>query len=286
VGVVGKKTNNHSRLAVLAILAFSVLLAQCDRDKPEPVARKPGAAESTLTTVPVIVTPTPLTRTELLAALARAASVYASGEAVEGTDPLAGRPFAIRIPFGCGGPQPNGAEEANDGLAGWSWGPERKTIQLTLMPGDWLNTALISSASDGSDWEAVEGFWIPQPWLATEARSSVRADALQSGEAAPSPQTVGLAAVFKADESRVGRRNGRAYAFTVRADGETPPAAPVVGYRAVVEGRMVAFRGGRSIRCRASRPDQRPVCIAAIKLDRVAFTTARSGEALSEWRPG
>lgn len=272
------------RVAVLSTVAAALFLAQCDRSAPEPVDAEPVAADPEPT--PTISVPTTLTRAALLAATSRAAAAYAAGERMEGEDSLVGRRFALRVPFGCNGPQPTAAESAGDGLARWSWGPESQTIQLTLTPGDWLNTALISGAADGSDWEAVEGFWIPRPWLTAGDCSTVRADPLQSGDGAPSPQTVGLAAVFTKEDSRVGRRNGRAYAFTIRPTGDTPLAAPVGGYRLVLEGRLASFPDGRAIRCRASSPDQRPVCIAAIRLDRVAFTNADSSVLLSEWRPG
>lgn len=272
------------RVAVLSTVAAALFLAQCDRNAPEPVDAEPVAADPEPT--PIISVPTTLTRAALLAATSRAAAAYAAGERMEGEDSLVGRRFALRVPFGCNGPQPTAAESAGDGLARWSWGPESQTIQLTLTPGDWLNTALISGAADGSDWEAVEGFWIPRPWLTAGDCSTVRADPLQSGDGAPSPQTVGLAAVFTKEDSRVGRRNGRAYAFTIRPTGDTPLAAPVGGYRLVLEGRLASFPDGRAIRCRASSPDQRPVCIAAIRLDRVAFTNADSSVLLSEWRAG
>lgn len=271
------------RVAVLSTVAAALFLAQCDRNAPEPVDAEPVAADPEPT--PIVSVPTTLTRAALLAATSRAAAAYAAGDRMEGEDPLVGRRFALRVPFGCNGPQPTAAESAGDGLARWSWGPESQTIQLTLTPGDWLNTALISGAA-GSDWEAVEGFWIPRPWLTAGDCSTVRADPLQSGDGAPSPQTVGLAAVFTKEDSRVGRRNGRAYAFTIRPTGDTPLAAPVGGYRLVLEGRLSSFPDGRAIRCRASSPDQRPVCIAAIRLDRVAFTNADSSILLSEWRAG
>lgn len=280
--MLGNMTNFPRLAPVLATVAASLLLTQCDRT-PKPIEAEPVTAPAP---APVIAPPAAMTRADLLGAVSRAASAYAAGDEIAGADPLVGRPFSIRIPFGCTGPQPVATDSPGDGLAHWSWGPERKTIQLSLTPGDWLNTALISSTAGGSDWEAVEGFWIPQPWLGVETCSKVRADPLQSGLGRPSSQTVGLAAVFKADESRVGRRNGRAYTFTIRAAGDTPLTAPPQGYRAVVEGRLAAFPGGQAIRCRASSPDQRPVCIAAIQLDRVAFTEAGSGTVLSEWRPG
>lgn len=282
--MLGDFRNFPRRVAVLSGVAAALFLAQCDRDRPEPIDAEPVAVDPA--PAPTIATPATLTRADLLTATSRAAAAYAAGERVEGADPLVGRRFALRVPFGCNGPQPTAAEAAGDGLARWSWGPENKTIQLSLTPGDWLNTALISGVADRSDWEAVEGFWIPRPWLTAGDCSTVRADPLQSGDSAPSPQTVGLAAVFTADDSRVGRRNGRAYAFTIRPTGDTPLAAPVGGYRVVLEGRLASFPDGRAIRCRASSPDQRPVCIAAIRLDRVAFTNADSSVLLSEWRPG
>ena len=122
-----------------------------------------------------------------------------------------------------------------------------------------------------------------RPWL--------RADGCPSAQNPPpvgspvSPQTVGLVAVFTEDDSRMGRRNGRAYEFTVRGEGERPPVAPPGGYRMVLEGRMAAFADGLAIRCRADGPDQRPVCIGAVRLDRVAFEDAQ-GAVLSEWRGG
>lgn len=275
--------NAPRRVAVLSTVAAALFLAQCDRDAPAPIDAEPVAADPA--PKPVIAAPTTLNRADLLAAASTAASAYAAGERLEGSDPLVGRRFSIRVPFGCNGPQPTAAEAAGDGLARWSWGPENETIQLSLTPGDWLNSALITGAAGGSDWEAVEGFWVPRPWLTAEDCSTVRADPLQSGDGSPSPQTVGLAAVFTEDDSRVGRRNGKAYAFTIRPTGETSLTAPSGGYRLVLEGRLASFPDGRAIRCRASNPDQRPVCIAAMKLDRVAFTSADGGVLLSEWRP-
>jgi len=282
----GSFCNARRRVAVLSTIVTALFLAQCDRDRPEAVDAEPVVADAGRTAAPEVVVSTTMTRAGLLAAMSRAATVYAAGERMEGVDALIGRRFSIRVPFGCNGPQPTAAEAAGDGLARWSWGPENRTIQLSLTPGDWLNAALIAGAAGESEWEAVEGFWIPRPWLTSGDCSSVRSDPLQSGDGSPSPQTVGLAAVFGADDSRVGRRDGKAYAFTIRPTGDTPLTVPVGGYRVLLEGRLAGFPDGRAIRCRASNPDQRPVCIAAIRLDRVAFTNADGSVLLSEWRPG
>lgn len=282
--MLGNLSTVPRRVAVLSTIAASLFLTQCDRDRPQPIDAEPITVNPA--SQPPVAAPTVLGRAGLLTAMSRAASAYAAGERPEGSDPLVGRPFALRVPFGCNGPQPTAAEAPGDGLAHWSWGPENQTIQLSLTPGDWLNTALISDAADGSDWEAVEGFWVARPWLAAEDCSAVRADPLQSGDATPSPQTVGLAAVFAADDSRAGRRNGRAYAFTLRPTGDASLVAPIGGYRVLLEGRLAGFPDGRAIRCLSSNPDQRPVCIVAIRLDQVAFTNADSSVLLSEWRPG
>lgn len=144
---------------------------------------------------------------------------------------------------------------------------------------------MLAEAGASENWEAVEGFWIPRPWLATEACPAVRTDPLQTAALSASPQTVGLAAVFETGGSRIGRRNGRAYEFSIRAKRGTPLAPPEAGFRMLLEGRVTSFPSGRAIECRAPGPDQRPICIVAVQLDRVAFEDA-SRAVLSEWRPG
>ena len=66
---------------------------------------------------------------------------------------------------------------------------------------------------------------------------------------------------------------------------DQPPPPHQGGYRLMVEGRFTAFPDGRAIRCRASSVDQRPICIAAVQLDRVAFEDT-DGSVLSDWRTG
>ena len=262
---------------------LSLALAGCEQSAPEPqpnndqvAAPAAIAPESQPTAKPI------LSRGDLVNAISRAASDYAGGEEREGADPLVGRVFSVGIAFGCSGPF---AAAPAPGLPGWSWGPERATIELQLTPGEWAGSAQISGSADAPDWEAVEGFWIPRPWLASESCPQVRADPLAAGNSSDSPQSVGLAAVFEAGGSRVGRRNGRAYTHTVRAEGDAPLTPPAQGFRLVLEGRTNSFPDGRAIRCRANGPDQRPVCIVATILDRVAFEDAE-GALLTEWRPG
>lgn len=269
-----------------SVLLLGPVLAGCQREEPEPAPQPvPSQPQTQIQTPVVSVAPAPtLDRAGLLQAMDVAASAYAAGRDPGGAD-LVGRRFSVRQVFGCTKPTPPpvGDAASGDGLARWSWGDRRRTLKLTLAPGDWTDSALIAGGADS--WEAVEGFWVTRPWLRTEGCPGAQGDPLASGPVAPSPQTVGLAAVFEQGGPRTGRRNGRAYEFVVRGEGDQPPAAPTAGYRLVLEGRMAAFPDGRAIRCGAASPDQRPVCIGAAQLDRVAFED-EGGKLLSEWRGG
>lgn len=272
----------RSRAATLrfsvAALAVSFLVTACQRDPPPAAA---PIAEPAPTPAPVA-PPPPLGRADVLQAIDAAASAYAAGQAPEG-EALVGRRFSVRQAFGCSGADaPAPADVAADGLARWSWSLDRRSIDIRLTPSDWTASALVAGG-DGN-WEAAEGIWLTRPWLRTESCPGSKLDPL-SGPGVASPQSMGLVAVFERGGSRVGRRNGRAYAFTVRGEGDKLPPLPIGGYRLVLEGRFVAFADGRAVRCRADDVDQRPVCIAAVQLDRVAFEAA-DGEVLSEWRVG
>ncbi|MBF0666187.1 MAG: hypothetical protein IR159_11730 [Brevundimonas sp.] len=270
------------RLPVAVAAAVGLLTAACQRDAEPPTAPPQPAQPAARTPEPVL-RDAALDRRGLLAAVDQAAAAYAAGAAASGQDPLAGRQFDVRLAFGCEGAEAPPADGAGDGLARWSWGPERESIRLSLTPGDWSRSALITGSGQ-AQWEAVEGFWVARPWMTAEGCPSLRPDPLASGPVAPSPQTVGLAAVFETGGSRLGRRNGRAYSHAIRQAGDAPLIALDAGYRVRLQGRVAAFPDGQAIHCRANNPNQRPVCVAAVQLDRVAFETP-TGETLSEWRP-
>ncbi len=282
--MIGERTDaTRPKRAVVVVAALAgLMLVQCKPGaEPAPEPETPGPT----VTIPAPPTPVPaLTRAELIAASQTAADRYASGAQVEGTDPLVGRTFAVRIPFACGPLSQGGGTAAQpDGLARATWGPERRTIQLSLTPGDWTQSALMAEPNAAARWEQVEGFWVTRPWLTGENCPALTADPLQGAPPAATVQTLGVAAVFEEDASRIGRRNGRAYAHTVRGEGDQPVQRPAQGYRLLLEGRVVGFpTSGRAFRCRASGPDQRPVCVIAVQLDRVAVTQA-DGAVMSEW---
>lgn len=270
-----------ARLVVGAVAGLS--LSACERaSKPSAPEPPPAPKVEAPATLPL---PDPtVDRAGLLQALAAAGSAYAAGRADDGPA-LAGRRFVIRQAFGCAGPAPRDGPP-QPGVAVWSWGAKNQTIELSLQPADWKDWGPSDPAA--AAWEAVEGFWLTRPWLLTEDCPAAPAAGVMPGPIEPMPAvsrpTAGLAAVFERGGSRVGRRDGKAFTYTVRSD-DGPLAAPTSGYRIVLEGRFTAFPEGRAIKCRAANPDERPTCIAAATIDRIAFETA-DGRPVTEWRIG
>ena len=273
----------------VSLAAAALLLAQCDRPDQataptdHPVETFAPPAEP----VPAPAPPKPraaLTRSDILGASAAAASAYASGQPSTGEN-LVGRSFSVRIAFGCAGPAVDTEGKAADGLARWTWSRDGRAARLSMTPADWTGSPLLAAAGTELPWEAVEGFWTPRPWMMSEDCPRTEAEPSSAGGTEVSPQTVALAAVYEKGGSRIGRRSGRAYAFTRRFEAGQTPLAPEGGYRLRLEGRLVAFPGGRAVRCQADNPDQRPTCVVAVALDRVAFEDVAGG-LLSEWRPG
>ncbi len=284
--------------AGLALIAAAAGLVQCDRQRGDsPVADTPSPT-------PRPTSQTALNRAELVAALAQAGSVFATGSAAAGPM-ITGRTFEVRLPFGCGGPDVS--EPGTAGLARWAWSPDRASIRLALTPADLTRSPLVIPAGQTPTWDRVDGYWIARPWLAGDScpRSAPPAPAFSAAAPAgnagpaegapvidirpltlpPSPQTAGLAVIQGAETSRLGRRPGEAYSFVVRGSGDQPVRSPADGYRLVLSGRIGVFPDGRAIRCTSDSPDRRPVCLAAVELDSVAFEDA-AGNRLSEWRPG
>lgn len=267
-----------------AVLGLSGLaLATCGSPEDQPVPQETPAPRSEFP-APVLPQP-PLNRAALLMAIDAARSAYAAGRPQTDGE-LAGRRFAIRQAFGCGGPSMGAGETVANrppGVAGWTWARDQRSIEISLVPADWTGTQELSAGE--AAWEAMEGYWLSRPWLREDGCPSIPTGAAsQVGPAGgAAAHTSGLAAVFEEGSSRVGRRDGRAFNLILR--GDPSPAPPVDGYRMVIEGRLTAFPDGRAIRCRSAHIDQAPVCVAAAEVDRVAFEDA-DGELLKEWRVG
>ncbi|WGM40332.1 hypothetical protein [Caulobacter sp. NIBR1757] len=220
----------------------------------------------------------PLTRQDLIEGATLEAAAYSAGSgSPKALAEIKGRPFALRIPFGCEGPQvsPGPAQ------AFVEQDPAGKVTKLVARPGNWSALPMLQNFPSGAKPEAVEGFWLARPWSTSEAcppRRDVGAPATPTPTAT---QTLGLARLFEPGGSRLLRRDGRPYEFVRKTAVDQPPLA--VSYRLVLEGRIATFPDGRTIRCAAESPDHRPICLYAVTFDRIAFETA-DGQSLAEWR--
>ncbi|MBU1376244.1 MAG: hypothetical protein KKE02_16570 [Alphaproteobacteria bacterium] len=260
---------------VIAALAFG------GGRKPEaplaPTANAPPAAPTPVVAAPV----PPAARADLLDAARLAADAYARGDnaAPAAKSPLAGRTFALRLPFGCEGPQLGyGVAQAF-----YELDPEARTVRLIANPGAWTALPLFQEAPDAKTIEAAEGFWIPRPWSHAEGCPPERSLAVPAAPTPAASPTLGLAQLFLAEDSRVARRSARGYEKTLKL-AQDAPLRPTRGYRLVLEGRFGTFPNGRTARCWSESADHRPVCVYAVTFDRVAFEAGDDGRLLAEWR--
>ena len=76
---------------------------------------------------------------------------------------LDGRRFAVRLRFGCGGP----AGEASSDALRWRVKSD-ESLEITATPDLSLDAPELAGAVTQTV-EAVEGFWIPRPWLLSDA---------------------------------------------------------------------------------------------------------------------
>lgn len=258
---------------ILVLLALLLVLRGREEPAPPPPLEPPAPVPAAEPKQPPAANG-PLGRGELIeAANAQAAAVAAGDQAFTGATALKGRAFVVRLPFGC------------DGVAGAGQlvverDPTGRPGKLISRPANWTSLPMIVGAGTPAP-ERVEGFWLPRPWSFAETCPPVGNEDLPATPTPAATQTLGLAQLFEADGSRVQRRQGRAYEFTLKPATDKP--APPNGYRLVLEGRIAAFPDGRPLRCRAESPDHRPVCLYAVTLDRVAYETA-GGDLLTEWR--
>ncbi|HEY0648088.1 hypothetical protein [Phenylobacterium sp.] len=269
--------------SIVAAIAFVVVAAAlfATRSAKEPPRPPPTVAAPPASPAPRPVPETTWGRTELVAsANALAAAYAANGAGAAGTkDSLAGRKFTLRIPFGCEGPQvrPGGSQ------AYYEFDSEKRTVRLMARPAIWTTLPVVHETVAPDRLEAVEGFWIPQPWTASERCPPPRETPVPASPTPPAAETLGLARLFEPGASRIGRRAERAYEHVVKLDdGEPLPLAQ--GYRLVIEGRLAAFPDGRVAHCWSESAAHRPVCLYAVEFDRVAFETGDEGRLLAEWR--
>lgn len=270
-----------SRVPFPTALLLATALAGCE-GAPEPgdasvnQSNAAGGDQRTLRLPDALPKPQPeLDRAALLAAVARAASAHAAGTAdtaLQGE--LDGRRFTLKLRFGCGGPSQAGALR-------WSYDEDEQALTVAATPDIDTDSPLFAQPGADGPIEAVEGFWIPRPWILGDA-----CPAGGEGEAAAPParrSSVGIAQYFTAEDSRVQRRSGRAYQIVRRAEPAIAPSGE--GFTLVLHGRLRRWPEGNAIRC-AGPTGERPTCIISAELDRVAFENPETGLTIAEWSGG
>lgn len=266
-------TLSHGRLGIALVLGLAVSACNGDggREAGTGNVAAPPAPESR--TLP---SPRPeLGRAELLSAVDQAASAYAAGtEDRLAQAELAGRRFALRIRFGCKGSRTG----ENAAALAWSYDEDDQALRLRATPDITLEPA--RNAVDGGPVEAIEGFWIPRPWLL-----SVSCPARAEDEPAfSSESTIGIAQYFTPEDSRVERRSGRPYEALKKVSRDDVPLSG--GFNFVLSGRLEPSPEGRVIDCQSGSADSRPRCIISAKFDRIAFENPADGIILAEWGTG
>ncbi len=259
-------------LVFLGLVAGALLLAK--REEPAPVASPALPREHPPVRPSVGQPPPPLGRAELIAAINQAASHSAGGEPPDRTL-LAGRRFALNLPFGCAGPVPNLAEVRS----GWTYDDETQTLRVKVSPEQWALEAFPQALTQGMAIEAAEGFWIERPWTSCEACPAV---AVKGVAAEPARQTLAIVEIFLPDARRAARRGGRPYEAV-----QTIPLSAIAlddGLRLRVEGRLVARGDAPPTGCWSESPQLRPVCIVRVQFERVAITDASGARILADWK--
>jgi len=265
---------------VIVILAgFAIALSGCSpRDEaPEPAPAEPAApAVQPIIAPPPLPLPPPADRRALLTAVNAAAAAHAAGEAYPSdAQALAGRRFAVRLAFGCGGRLASGSSVR------LAYDPTKQTLQATALPETWTDAEWARAGVAPEKVEAIEGFWIRRPWLLAESCPAEHdIEITPVAEAAPAQETVALAQIYEKGGSRLLRRSGRPYEITRKIPPEQAPSAE--GLRLVLEGRLVT--GPTPIHCHSAGADHRPVCLINVQFERVAFEDP-AGRMISEWRP-
>jgi len=282
----GRKTVLGGAVAVaIALVAAAIWRFAPEAPAPAP-SPPPAATPAPAPPRAAPASPQPISRAELLSAAATAAATYAAGAAPPPElAVLAGQRFRLRIPFGCSGasgPAPGRA-------AWWSYEPDKRTLKLSVRPQSLMESTLVRDLGGAERFDAVEAYWIPMPWLASEDCPATPVAAAPEGETdaappapVPSLETVGLAVFFDKGATRVGRRAERPYEIT-RKVAEAAPEPGAAGFRLRLEGRLTGYGDGTAVRCQSASPYQRPVCLFAVQIDKAAIEDPASGETLGEW---
>jgi hypothetical protein len=274
-------TTRLPRLA--ALLAACLAACACGGPPSQDNASANAANTAQQQAVPELPIPAPaeiLGREQLLVAAQHAASDFAVGlDDAQRQEELAGRKFEFRVRFGCDGPSQDPA-----GALDWSLSKDSGALKVRATPTLSTKDPPVKAIA-GEAFEAVEGFWIREPWLLTAAcpRAATQPEERpqQDDQPADVPQTVGIAQFFTAGGARTVRRSGRAYEATTKLDEGDQPSG---GFDLVLSGRLVALPDGRVIACTAAA-NRRPNCVISVEFGKVSIERADTHGQLAQWGP-
>ena len=287
-----------SRVLCPISLVLASCLSSCGQ-QPEPAQNQ--APGEQVVERPAIPRPQPpLDRAAMLAAVAQAASATAAGLPVpEHIASLDGKQFEIRIRFGCRGP----ARDLPNAWLGWSFDSEERILRVRAKPTISNQDPLIAEMA-AKEHEAVEGFWIPRPWLLQPvcpamaavnrtdpeepnaadgpAEDEASADPVQTAaDPVPASPRIGIAQFFTVQDARTHRRNSRPYSAVKTLPEGTPLFSQ--GFDLVLSGRLRALGDRGVIQCVAKSVEAPPECVVSVEFLRVRIERPESGEIVAEW---
>lgn len=228
---------------------------------------------------------TTLRRADLILLANAAASAFAAGGPAPDQAAAVGKPFELRLAFACGTPDLTMVRDER-----------QKSLTLTARLQDWT-TAPAVSALGAEQFDRVEGFWLPRPWILAEtcrvpslpiAVASAAVDRVLATPESPAPApppaapTLGMASFFPVGSNRAQQRAGKPYETVQKLGGDLASANAAEVFM-VVRGRIGQTEEGRAVLCSGSAVDQRPVCLLAVVIERVTFERSGSNTPIAEW---
>jgi hypothetical protein len=291
------------RLRLGPFFLLLTAIAGCRAQQSSDIATANDAQPSEPATNLTAAVPAPagLDRAGLLNAVRSAADASATGvDDAQAQRKLDGRQFEVRVRFGCAGPQ----ESLKTATLGWSFDERTRTLRLKVTPTISADQEEISAlAPEGT--EAVEGFWIPRPWIlgtACPVDAAPKPAPPLEGASAQSERTpavtapdadqqdrqpaavrgrIGIAEFFGEDDARTGRRGQRPYESTKVLDKDQMVGRQ--GFNLVLSGRLRALPGRKVIHCIVAGRDSPPNCVVSAHFDQVWIEHPDGGETIAQW---
>ncbi|MET0371817.1 MAG: hypothetical protein ABW039_10620 [Sphingobium sp.] len=238
-----------------------------------PVQRPLPASPVASTPVPAAVTPSVLTRADLLEAAREAMDGMSAGTNSVGSGAYAGRRFELRLPFGCRGASGDAAEPLR-----WRYDDTSETLRISITPQVWPRETWLPPATQTAV-ARIEGFWISRPW---SSRETCPSDATEPSQANAAIETLGLATFVSSEASRIGRSFDEPFELVKKVEPAAIDAGS--GFRLRVTGRLASVPSMGTVACKAlDGADRRPTCLISVTLDEIAVENGATGTTLAIW---